>query len=344
MELELRQVGVAYAQHRVVQGVDLRVEEGEVACLLGPSGSGKTSLLRAIAGFEPLASGEVSIGAHMVAGPGLHQPPERRGIGMVFQDLALLPHLNVEDNIAFGLRRVGKPDRRQRLEAMLDLVGLRDARRRMPHELSGGMQQRVALARALAPKPRLLLLDEPFSALDPELRGKLAVEVRAILKAEGATALMVTHSQVEAFAMADRVGVMQSGRLLQWDTPYALYHRPADRFVAGFVGEGVTLRGRVQADGRIQTVLGSSVAGLEGLVPGAEVDLLLRADDVVHDDESTTQATVLRRDFRGSHFLYQLALDDGSQVLSLVPSHHDHAVGQRIGLRLDLEHCVAFPV
>ena len=342
MRLELQGLAVGYAGRLVASGIDLCVEPGEIACLLGPSGSGKTTVLRAIAGFEPLQAGRILGDGALLGEPGRQLPPERRGIGLVFQDFALLPHLNCRDNIGFGLFRLRRAEREQRIAALLEVVGLSAHAERFPHELSGGMQQRVALARALAPQPRLLLLDEPFSSLDPDLREKLSIEVRRILKQQGSTALLVTHSQTEAFAMADQVGVLSGGRLRQWASPYDLYHRPASREVAGFVGEKIWLRGQVTADGRIDTSLALFQPRNGGLLPGQQVDVLLRPDDVLHDDASPRQAVVVERTFRGADFLYTLALDDGTRILSLVPSHHDHAIGQRIGIRLDLEHVVVF--
>jgi iron(III) transport system ATP-binding protein len=214
--------------------------------------------------------------------------------------------------------------------------------------LSGGQQQRVALARALAPKPRLLLLDEPFSSLDVDLRERLAHEVRAILRQTQTTALFVTHDQLEAFALGDFIGVMRQGRLHQWAAPYELYHRPATRFVAEFIGHGVFTTAQALLDdtghARLHTALGDwplpgGRAPPWGLGP---CDLLLRADDVLHDDASRVQAEILRKAFRGSEFLYTLRLDSGETVMAHVPSHHDHAIGERIGIRLELDHIVTF--
>jgi len=228
--------------------------------LIGPSGCGKTTLLRAIAGLERASGGEVRISGQVVGGAGVHLPPEARRIGMVFQDYALFPHLDVGRNVAFGLDKLPRAEREARVDEVLALVGLAGLARRMPHELSGGQQQRVALARALAPKPELLLLDEPFSNLDVDLRERLAHELRAILKAAGATALFVTHDQLEAFAIGDVIGVMHQGKLHQWDEAYTLYHRPASRFVAGFIGHGVFMPARIHSEGDkvvVDTPLGS---------------------------------------------------------------------------------------
>lgn len=342
MRLELDAVSVGFGTRAVADDVTFVVEPGEIACLLGPSGSGKTTLLRAIAGFEPLRGGRILGDGQLLARPGQALPPERRGIGLVFQDFALLPHLTALDNVAFGLFR--QPSRQRQAEARqwLDAVGLAEAAQRYPHELSGGMQQRIALARALATRPRLLLLDEPFSSLDPDLRERLSLEVRRLLKQQGSTALLVTHSQTEAFAMADKVGVLKDGRLRQWASPYDLYHRPGSREVADFIGERCWLEGQVGADGAIHTGLAVLPRKSNGLQPGAAVQVLLRPDDIVHDDASAQTAVVLERSFRGADFLYTLQLDDGSRVLALVPSHHDHAIGQRIGIRADLEHVVVF--
>jgi iron(III) transport system ATP-binding protein len=346
MRLELIDCAVGFDGRAVLQGLSLALQSGEIGALLGPSGAGKTTLLRAIAGFVPLyrgsirsADGEVE---RVLSGAGVMLPPEARGIGMVFQDHALLPHLNALDNVRFGLFRLPRAGAIRRARDCLALVGLADFASRYPHELSGGQQQRVALARALAPKPQCVLLDEPFSSLDPDLRERLALEVRAALKAEGVGALLITHSQTEAFAMADRVGVLAEGALQQWDSAYALYHRPVNEVVARFIGEGAFITAETLGEHRLRTPLGDAPCARPGLRAGQRFNLLLRPDDVIHDDDSRLQAEVVARAFRGADFLYTLKLDSGERVLSLVPSHHDHAIGQRIGLRLDLEHVVLF--
>ncbi|MFJ9450036.1 ABC transporter ATP-binding protein [Herbaspirillum sp. NPDC101397] len=357
MFLQVDQVSISYprAVAPAVQAVSFALRSGELGALIGPSGSGKTTLLRAIAGLEQPQSGSILLDGQMLDGPGVRIAAEQRRIGMVFQDFALFPHLDIEANIGFGLHSShgDKQQRRRRMQDMLELVGLGGMQSKFPHQLSGGQQQRVALARALAPQPRLLLLDEPFSSLDVELRERLAEEVRRILKQAGITALMVTHDQMEAFAVGDVVGVMQQSRLEQWDQPYALYHRPATRFVADFIGHGMfvpgalvgaagdmameTPLGRLHDVSRIMETLQSSATH------GAPFDVLLRSDDIVHDDLSPFKARVVRKSFRGADFLYTLRLDDGLELLSLVPSHHDHAIGESIGIRLDVNHVVAFP-
>ena len=348
--LELDQIVQRYGAHTVVDGVSLRVEAGSIACLLGASGCGKTTLLRCIAGFEAIVGGEIRLEGVAVTRPDFRIAPERRRVGMVFQDYALFPHLTVSANIAFGVRALDSRHRQARVGELLAMVGLTGNGRKFPHELSGGQQQRVALARALAPRPHLILLDEPFSNLDVDLRERLSIEVRAILKSQGITAVLVTHNQNEAFAMADEIGVMAGGKIQQWDTPYNLYHRPANRFIADFIGQGVFLPGYVIDRHRVEVELGVLESRLplecsEGCAAcgkGCHVNVLLRPDDVIHDDRSALRAEVLQRAFRGAEFLYTLRLKSGAEILSLVPSHHNHAIGERIGIRLAVDHVVAF--
>jgi iron(III) transport system ATP-binding protein len=343
MWLELADIAKRFGPCQAVDGLSLQLPRGDIACLLGPSGCGKTTVLRCVAGFESVDRGSIRAHERVLSQPGRTVPPQQRRIGMVFQDYALFPHLTVADNVAFGLHALPAADRTRRTDAMLDAVGLEQQRRRYPHELSGGQQQRVALARALAPQPELLLLDEPFSSLDVELRQRLSVEVRDLLKRLNTTALLVTHDQDEAFAVADRVGVMRDGRLEQWDTPYDLYHRPATRFVADFVGEGVFVRGTVVAADAVQTGIGTIRASASRQwTPGSNVDLLLRPDDVIHDDASELRGQICQRAFRGAEFLYSLRMPDGTHLLSLVPSHHDHQLGEHIGVRIEPDHLVAF--
>ena len=334
-----------------VAGATLSLAAGEIGALIGPSGCGKTTLLRAVAGLERASAGRITLAGEAVSGPALHLPPERRRVGMVFQDHALFPHLDVAGNVGFGMQALPAAERAARVAEVLALVDLPGAGRRYPHALSGGQQQRVALARALAPRPRLLLLDEPFSNLDVDLRERLAHELRTILKAAGTTALFVTHDQMEAFALGERVGVMQGGRLHQWDNAYNLYHRPATRFVADFIGHGVFVPAQIMADGdsaRLQTPLGELAhltdCPLPSTYPDGACDLLLRADDIVHDDHAPVKAQIVRKAFRGSEFLYTLKLASGQTVMAHVPSHHDHPLGEWIGIRPEVNHVVTFGV
>jgi len=351
MFLEVSQLKVQYAgnPHPAVNGVSFGLRAGDIGVLIGPSGCGKTTLLRAVAGLEAVTGGDIRLSNQVVSSASVNLAPEARRIGMVFQDYALFPHLNVHHNVGFGIHHLPKADRRQRVAEVLALVGLADSEQRYPHELSGGQQQRVALARALAPKPQLLLLDEPFSNLDVDLRERLAHEVRSILKAAGATALFVTHDQLEAFAIGDTIGVMHKGQLHQWDDAYSLYHRPATRFVADFIGHGVfapaTIR-EVNHQVVVQTPVGDLTDVAECPLPIAfangECDVLLRADDIVHDDAAPVKAEIIRKAFRGSEFLYTLRLASGQTVMAHVPSHHDHKLGEWIGIRAEVDHVVTF--
>src|SRR5688572_7638095 len=339
MLLEVENLRHAYGEQEVVRGVSFSVARGAIGCLLGPSGCGKTTVLRCIAGFESLQEGEIRLAGRVVSGGDVMLPPEKRRIGMVFQDYALFPHLSVAGNIAFGLHAAGAEERVARVQELAKLVGLAAALEKFPHEISGGQQQRVALARALAPRPELLLLDEPFSNLDVDLRERLSHEVREIIKASGATAVLVTHDQQEAFAMADEIGILHEGRIQQWDNPYNLYHRPTNRFVADFVGQGVFLPAKALNGRQLQIELGVLQGDSQGL---QNLEVLLRPDDVVHDDAAPTQAEVVHKAFRGAEILYTLRLASGQKVLALVPSHHNHALGEKIGIRLDVDHVVAF--
>jgi iron(III) transport system ATP-binding protein len=342
--IDIKNIQCKYNNHTVVDQLSLHVNKGGLACLLGPSGCGKTTVLRAIAGFEPIYQGEIRLGGETVSRHNHNKPPEKRRLGMVFQDYALFPHMTVFDNVCFGLRDHAKDHQQKIVLHLLDMVGMALYLKRYPHELSGGQQQRVALARALAPQPDAILLDEPFSNLDVDLRERLSAEVRDILKSQGITALLVTHDQDEAFALADQVGVMQEGKILQWDTPFNLYHEPSERFVADFIGKGVFLPGTMLAPDTIHTELGDIRGDRAYQWPkGREVEILLRPDDIVFDSHGQLQGKVVKKAFKGAEIMYTFELTDGTQVLSLLPSHENFALDEWVGIRMEIQHVIAFP-
>ena len=341
--LHIDSISKAFNARCVISALSFDLPKGHIGCLLGESGCGKTTVLRCIAGFETIQSGAIRIDGTLMSSSSRHVPPEDRRLGMVFQDYALFPHLTIEKNVSFGISSLPVKDRNSRIGEMLDLVGLTSDAKKYPHELSGGQQQRVALARALAPNPELLLLDEPFSNLDIALRERLCIDVRSILKDIGISALLVTHNQHEAFAMADIIGVMKGGALEQWDAAYNLYHRPKSQYVADFVGEGVLVQGRVSSTDEVNTHLGT----LKGRFSypcrnGCPANVLIRPDDIIHDDGSPFKARVVRKRFRGANILYTLQLKSEEEVLALVSSHHNHSIGQEIGIRPQVDEIILF--
>ncbi|TKB11366.1 ABC transporter ATP-binding protein [Desulforhopalus sp. IMCC35007] len=342
--LQVEQVCKSFGSNQVANEISFSMAKGEIGCLLGPSGCGKTTLLRVIAGFEAIDRGQVQIGGKIVSTPNLSVPPEKRSIGMVFQDYALFPHLTAIQNIEFGIRSKAQQIRKEKVLTMLELVGMAEAATKYPHELSGGQQQRVALARALAPEPELLLLDEPFSNLDALLRDRLTVEVRDILKELGTTALMVTHNQHEAFSVADKIGVLFYGTMQQWGNAYDVYHRPASLEVATFVGDGALVTGKVTGPGQVESGLGLLKGNLSlPCESGCEVDLLIRPEDVLHAEDAQVQAKVVHKSFRGPNILYQLELSSGEHCRALVSSHHNHSIGEYIGIVPEVDNLVVFP-
>lgn len=342
-ELTVSGLSVGYHGQAVVHNVSFDLTAGQIGCLLGPSGCGKSTLLRAIAGFESVLSGSISLNGEILSSVDYLLAPEQRQIGMVFQDIALFPHLTIMENIAFGLKGMTKSATKARVDELLELIGLVGYEMRYPHSLSGGQQQRVALARAMAPKPKLLLMDEPFSGLDAKLREELVPDIRQVLKHEGMSAILVTHDQMEAFAMADVIAVMEAGEIHQYGTPYQIYHRPESRFTARFVGQGDFLSAVVCDHNCLTSDLGR-IRGLlsDELAIGTEVDLLVRPDDVIHNDASEFKGLVMSKWFRGSHFLYRVKLSSGLVVYCFASSHHNHAIGQEIGINIELDHLVVF--
>lgn len=339
-QMKVRGIHKRFGAFTALNDVSLDIAAGELVCLLGPSGCGKTTLLRCIAGLERQDRGTLYIGDRDIS----ELPPQARDYGILFQSYALFPNLTVEANIAYGLSGSNREASRQRVGEMLELVGLTGSEKKYPGQLSGGQQQRVALARALAPDPRLLLLDEPFSNLDGELRRKLSQEVREILKARGISAILVTHDQQEAFAVSDHVGVFNEGRLQQWDTPYNLYHEPLTPFVASFIGQGYFIRGQLLSPDTVQTELGVIRGNRAYQWPtGSAVDVLLRPDDIVYAPGSELQARIVGKTFLGAATLYRLQLATGSLLESIFPSHADLEPGSHVGISIAADHLVVFP-
>jgi len=339
--LELRKSTCAYEAGRpAISEISLCAHKGELLCLLGPSGCGKTTTLRVIAGFEPIIGGEVYLEGQLVSAAGLLVPTEQRRVGMVFQEYALFPHLRVAENIAFGLRHLSADQRTTQVHAMLVMTGLIGFERRYPHELSGGQQQRVALARALAQNPVILLLDEPFSNLDPDMTGKMRQDLHDLLRRTNTTAILVTHDHDEAFAMADRIAVLNNGCLEQFDTPEAIYHMPSTPFVADFVGQADFIPGVVE-NGKVVTEIGEfpNQVGYQG---GAKVVVMIRPDDIHVVPAENSSTRILARQFRGSENLYTIGLPSGHIIHSSEASTNVYPVGTRVVLEVIATHTVLF--
>ena len=341
--LVLEAVSHAFGDLLAINDVTLRVDSGELVCLLGPSGCGKSTTLRVAAGLEALQRGRVVINGREVASAAVSVPPEERGVGLVFQDYALFPHLNVLDNVAFGLHALGTEARRGAAMEMLERVGIGEFAQSFPHTLSGGEQQRVALARALAPKPGLMLLDEPFSDLDIRLRDHVRDETLALLKERNISTLLVTHDPEEAMRMADRIALMRRGRIVQEGTPAQLYNQPSSDFVAGFFSEINILEGIVEM-GHVITPLGSVAAN--GLAEGAPVAVLIRPEGLglLPDGGVGAPATVAAARVLGAYSLVNLRLDGGGAELeSRIPTSSPPAAGQAVRVTLDTAKVFVFP-
>ncbi|MDH5562104.1 MAG: ABC transporter ATP-binding protein [Nitrospirota bacterium] len=305
--LELENITCGYQPNApTVHNLSLKLQPGNILCLLGPSGCGKTTTLRAIAGFEKLAAGEIRLQGQVLASVSFHLPPEQRRVGMVFQEYALFPHLSVEDNVAFGLYHWQAADRDARVQSLLELVGLKGLEHRFPHELSGGQQQRVALARALAPKPLMLLLDEPFSNLDPDMTIKMRKELYRVLRQTRTTAILVTHDHEEAFAMADQVAVMQEGVLVQCDTPESIYQQPSCAFVAEFIGQANTVPGIIN-NGVVETEIGA-FPHQSNFHSGSRVLVMIRPNEIQFTPAERGSGHIESRQFQGSQTLYGIRL------------------------------------
>ena len=336
--IALRCSGVTkhFGDVQAVAGLDLAVGSGRILALLGPSGCGKTTTLRLIAGFEHPDAGEICIGDRIVSTSSGSLPPEKRRIGIVFQEGALFPHLTVEQNVGYGLKK--SPDREARIAEALSLVELSGMRRRMPHELSGGQQQRVALGRALAPRPDILLMDEPFSNLDAKLSEQLRRDVANILRESGVTAIFVTHDQESALLVGDDVALMKEGRLEQTGTPASIFHSPATKYAAEFMGVVDFLPVRIQ-DGKAVSELGETQipADTVNVLEQSGVELMVRPDClecILDGDTVGMGGMIVGREFRGAFYLYRVRLPSGVEVRCLMPHIADFPLGTRVSVRL----------
>ncbi len=341
-QLDIAAITCRYGQRDVCKDLSFTVAAGEIACLLGHSGCGKTTVLRAIAGFEPVYSGSITLAGHELCNSHHSVPPEQRQVGMVFQDYALFPHLTVAGNVAFGLSRFSAVERQQLTTRLLELTRLQDYANSWPHQLSGGQQQRVALARALAPQPKLLLMDEPFSNLDTELRRTLCHEVRALLKSQGTTAILVTHDQSEAFTTADSIGVMSAGRILQWGSARELYETPNSPEVARFIGQGLLLN--ASSDGhQLHTPFGTLPLNVGDCLAPGPIELLVRPWNIEHQPSSPVRARIVTHSFQGAFTLTTLELSDGTRIQSQDDGFAGLNPGSDTGIGFNTRHLRYFP-
>ena len=341
-KLELQNVKITLDENIILNDINLSIQNGEIVSLMGSSASGKTSLIRSIAGYQNISSGSIKIDNSVVDNSNEFISVDKRNIGVIFQDLALFPHLTVRENICFGLFKdteINQNSRALELENMLN-IGL--IKNRYPHQISGGQQQRVAIARAMAPKPTILLLDEPFSALDQELKDNLMIDIKKILKKEQTTAILITHDPKEAFTMSDKIAFLSDGKIAQYDTPYNLYHKPSSKEIANFFGITSFMKAKVKDANHVDTILGSIFGNTQDFKANEEVYVLIRPDDIIHDDDSTESAKVIDKVFYGSDFLYHLELKDRQRIYCYTPSHHNHSLNESIGIKPVIDHLMLF--
>ena len=341
-KLNLQSVKIALESKVILDDVNLKIDTGEIVSLMGSSASGKTSLIRSIAGFHNISSGTIQIDGQVVDDSIRRSDVAMRNVGVIFQDLALFPHLTVRENICFGLNNIDSTQQQNRAKKLEDLLSIENITNRYPNQISGGQQQRVAIARAIAPKPNLLLLDEPFSALDYELKDNLMNDIMKLIKSENITAILITHSAEEAFKMSDKIAFISNNTITQFANPYDIYHRPASKEIANFFGISSYIKAKITDSSHIKCILGDFVGMVDQYNKDAKVDLLIRPDDIIHDDDSLFSAKVTEKTFRGSDFLYELELKDGQKIFCFAPSHHNHQVNEVIGIKLDLDHLVIF--
>ena len=331
-------------KNKVLSNINFHINDSEIGCILGPSGCGKTSLLRAIAGFESISSGTILKDGVCITNSVENTPVANRNMGMVFQDYALFPNMDVKSNIVFGLKNSTELEKDNRVNYLLDLVNLVDCKNKYPHELSGGEQQRIALVRALAPSPDIILMDEPFSNIDQDIKEELVSDVRSLLKELAITSIIVTHDQNEAFNLADKVAIMNNGTIQQVGIPYDIYHKPVNKFVANFIGLGTFLPLKKNNKGDFEIPLGplDNNRIKNDLTKFDNLEMLIRPDDIIHNDLSIKKAKILEKQFRGAEFLYKLLYNNEHQILCYAPSHHNHEIGELIGIELDIQHYVIF--
>ena len=341
-KLNLQSVKIALESKVILDDVNLKIDTGEIVSLMGSSASGKTSLIRSIAGFHNISSGTIQIDGQVVDDSIRRSDVAMRNVGVIFQDLALFPHLTVRENICFGLNNIDSTQQQNRAKKLEDLLSIENITNRYPNQISGGQQQRVAIARAIAPKPNLLLLDEPFSALDYELKDNLMSDIMKLIKSENITAILITHSAEEAFKMSDKIAFISNNTITQFANPYDIYHRPASKEIANFFGISSYIKAKITDSSHIKCILGDFVGMVDQYNKDTKVDLLIRPDDIIHDDDSLFSAKVTEKTFRGSDFLYELELKDGQKIFCFAPSHHNHQVNEVIGIKLDLDHLVIF--
>ena len=341
-KLNLQSVKIALDSKVILDDVNLKIDTGEIVSLMGSSASGKTSLIRSIAGFHNISSGTIQIDGQVVDDSIRRSDVAMRNVGVIFQDLALFPHLTVRENICFGLNNIDSTQQQNRAKKLEDLLSIENITNRYPNQISGGQQQRVAIARAIAPKPNLLLLDEPFSALDYELKDNLMNDIMKLIKSENITAILITHSAEEAFKMSDKIAFISNNTITQFANPYDMYHRPNSKEIANFFGISSYITAKITDSSHINCILGDFVGMVDQYNKDDKVELLIRPDDIIHDDNSLFSSKVTEKTFRGSDFLYKLELKDGQNIFCYAPSHHNHQVNEVIGIKLDLDHLVIF--
>ena len=342
MKLEIEDISLSIGGTLILDNLSLSIGEHEIISLIGPSASGKSSLLRIIAGFENIDSGKVKLNGLIVDDRSTIVQPQNRNIGIIFQDLALFPHLSCKDNILFGITNHLATHKNQRLDRLCNLLDITSIIDKYPHEISGGQKQRIAIARALAPGPEILLLDEPFSALDEELKETLIHDVKNLLQEEKITTIMITHNIKEAFQLSDKIAFLDSKKIIQFDTAYNLYHKPYTKEIANFCGIGSFINGTVIDANHVSTTLGDLFGDASKFKIGSNVSVMIRPDDIIHDDDSAQSAKVLEKVFFGSDFLYKLELSEGEKIFCYTPSHHNHAINEVIGIRPVIDHLILF--